>query len=117
MTEPNQRSELNRRVPALDGLRGFAALFVMMYHFTMQVENARQLPTIVLKSVFSVGWSGVDLFFVLSGFLITSLLVDAKGSTNYFRVFYGRRMLRILPLYYAALALLFLVPVVVRLPA
>jgi Predicted acyltransferases len=105
------------RVPALDGLRGCAALFVLLFHFTMQLGDASGLPTTALKTVFLFGWSGVDLFFVLSGFLITGLLLGAKGSSNYFRVFYARRMLRILPLYYFALFLLFTVPVVIRLPA
>ena len=103
------------RLPALDGLRGFAALFVMFYHLTMQVEP-HTVPAIAFKNLFSFGWTGVDLFFVLSGFLITGLLVSAKGSTNYFRVFYARRTLRILPLYYLALIVLFGVPMIIRLP-
>jgi peptidoglycan/LPS O-acetylase OafA/YrhL len=105
------------RVPALDGLRGCAALFVLLFHFTLQLDDAGGLSTAALKTIFLFGWSGVDLFFVLSGFLITGLLIGAKGSSNYFRVFYARRMLRILPLYYFALLLLFAVPVVIRLPA
>ncbi|MEO7366335.1 MAG: acyltransferase [Gemmatimonadaceae bacterium] len=105
----------SNRLPALDSLRGFAALFVLMYHITMQ-STPHSAPAIAFKQVFSLGWTGVDLFFVLSGFLITSLLVAAKGSTNYFRVFYARRGLRILPLYYATLIVLFGVPLFVRLP-
>src|SRR3954469_2240436 len=105
----------NERLPALDGLRGFAALSVVFLHMTMQV-HAPSLPAHAIKRVFSFGWTGVDLFFVLSGFLITGLLVGAKGSTNYFRVFYARRTLRILPLYYAALIVLFGVPLIVTLP-
>jgi peptidoglycan/LPS O-acetylase OafA/YrhL len=103
------------RLPALDGLRGLAALAVVFLHLTMQ-SVPHSPPAIVVKNLFAAGWTGVDLFFVLSGFLITGILVGAKGSTNYFRVFYGRRMLRILPLYYAALIVLFGVPMLVTLP-
>jgi peptidoglycan/LPS O-acetylase OafA/YrhL len=96
-------------IPALDGLRGIAVLTVMLLHFNMLGANGpfdRALST-----VFSIGWVGVDLFFVLSGFLITGILVDAKGATYYFRNFYLRRSLRIFPLYYA-----FLVVILVLLP-
>ena len=103
------------RLPALDGLRGFAALAVVLLHMTMQVVP-HTLPAMAIRNMFSLGGTGVDLFFVLSGFLITGLLVSAKGSSNYFRVFYARRMLRILPLYYAALIFLFGVPMLVTLP-
>jgi len=103
------------RIQSLDALRGFAALFVMMYHITMQ-STPHSAPAIAFKQLFSLGWSGVDLFFVLSGFLITGLLVEAKGSTNYFRVFYARRALRILPLYYVTLIVLFGGPLFVKLP-
>jgi peptidoglycan/LPS O-acetylase OafA/YrhL len=78
--------------PALDGLRGIAVLSVILFH--------------VLH--FRPGWMGVDLFFVLSGFLITSILIDTKHTTGYFRNFYIKRVLRIFPLYYGTLLAFFL---------
>jgi peptidoglycan/LPS O-acetylase OafA/YrhL len=103
-------------LPALDGLRGVAVLLVVMLHLTMQIHNPSGVGTFLLKRIFFFGWSGVDLFFVLSGFLITGILDDAKGTTNYFRVFYARRMLRILPLYYGALLVVFVTPYLVQTP-
>jgi peptidoglycan/LPS O-acetylase OafA/YrhL len=86
-------------VPALDGIRGLAILFVLVYHLTI-ITPGCPLDEIVAKMA-DAGWFGVDLFFVLSGFLITGILYDAKGQAGYFRSFYMRRTLRILPLYYA----------------
>jgi peptidoglycan/LPS O-acetylase OafA/YrhL len=81
------------RLVVLDGFRGLAILLVMGYHYF---------------SFMPVGWVGVDLFFVLSGFLITGKLTIALGNPNYFSGFYIRRLLRILPLYYFILIFFFL---------
>jgi peptidoglycan/LPS O-acetylase OafA/YrhL len=95
-----------RHVPALDGVRGLAILLVLLYHHVNSLQ-ALGLDTPLFKP-FQLGWCGVDLFFALSGFLITGILLDAKGSSNFFGSFYARRVLRIFPLYYLALALVFL---------
>lgn len=63
----------------------------------------------IFLGVTKIGFCGVDLFFVLSGFLITRILLKAKGSSNYFKGFYGRRLVRIFPLYYAFLLCAFFV--------
>jgi len=85
---------VGRTVPALDGVRGVAVIFVMAFH-------------IWRSPVTALGWSGVDLFFVLSGFLITGILWDTRASPDRGRVFYVRRALRILPLYYGVLIAVF----------
>lgn len=100
------------RFPALDGIRGVAVLAVMCYHFTegypRRYIEANSLHG-VLAQFLNVSWAGVDLFFVLSGFLITGILIDSKGAPNYFRNFYMRRVLRIMPLYYGLLIVLFVI--------
>jgi peptidoglycan/LPS O-acetylase OafA/YrhL len=103
---PSDRVRLNGHLPGLDGVRGVAILLVMAIHFVGDSTPETALQRLVVKAA-SYGLLGVDLFFVLSGFLITGLLVDAKGKPHYFRNFYARRTLRIFPLYYLVLALLF----------
>jgi peptidoglycan/LPS O-acetylase OafA/YrhL len=100
-------------VPALDGLRGCAILAVLLLHFTSALGSPAGTPARVVKQVFGVGWVGVDLFFVLSGFLITGILADARDTPHRYRTFYVRRALRILPLYYGFVLLLFVVPALV----
>jgi peptidoglycan/LPS O-acetylase OafA/YrhL len=96
-------------IPGLDGLRGVAIILVMLFHLTY-FQPARTLDRVFLRLT-NYGWTGVDLFFVLSGFLITGILLEAKGAPNYFRNFYARRALRIFPLYYAfVLFLIFIYP-------
>ncbi len=90
-----------KHYPALDGLRGIAIILVILYHNFNFIEY------------FNYGWLGVDLFFVLSGFLITNILLNTLNSKNYFKNFYSRRVLRIFPLYYFSLILfLFLIPAI-----
>ncbi len=95
-----------RHIPALDSLRGLAILLVFVYHVNLGLDDPAWLGAKLAK-VLQLGGCGVDLFFVLSGFLITGILHDAKGDPFYFRNFYTRRTLRIFPLYYAVLVLAF----------
>jgi peptidoglycan/LPS O-acetylase OafA/YrhL len=99
------------RVPVLDGIRGIAILLVMFFHFWENgtTRFGHPLWLRLYAYVAGMGWTGVDLFFVLSGFLITGILYDARNSSHYFRVFYGRRTVRIFPLYYGALIFFFVV--------
>ncbi len=88
------------RVPELDGLRGCAIGLVLVWHIFASVAETRQATFFsYVQALCDLTWSGVDLFFVLSGFLIGGILLDAKNSTNYFKVFYIRRFFRIVPIY------------------
>ncbi len=92
-----------RHITALDGLRGLAVVFLLIFHiFQLEAEPASGLARIAYRST-RICQTGVDLFFVLSGFLITGILHDTKGSSGFFRNFYGRRTVRIFPLYYGVL--------------
>lgn len=99
---------MNSRIPQLDGVRGIAILAVILH-------NLRVFSVWPFSLISDYGWAGVDLFFVLSGFLITRILLDSRGGDpHYFRNFYARRCLRIWPLYYGVLILMFVVVPIVR---
>jgi peptidoglycan/LPS O-acetylase OafA/YrhL len=95
-------------MPVLDGIRGLAALMVLIFHFVGNTSPTNSVERAIVR-VSNYGSFGVELFFLLSGFLITGILYDARNKPNYFRNFYMRRMLRIFPLYYGVLALVFFV--------
>jgi len=97
------------RISALDGVRGVAVLTVLFYHFTPDLLMPDRIQEWLKKIITTGGWAGVDLFFVLSGFLITGILLRAKSQENYFLNFYARRVLRIFPLYYGMLFLIFVI--------
>jgi peptidoglycan/LPS O-acetylase OafA/YrhL len=102
------RPDLRGHMPVLDGIRGLAILMVMLLHFVGSAIPTNSAERIVVGMA-SYGSYGVDLFFILSGFLITGILFDGRDKPNYFRNFYMRRVLRIFPLYYGVLVLVFLV--------
>ena len=100
---------LKREMPGLDALRGIAVLAVLAYHglhWWLPPAITVSFSAKMLSALTSSGWLGVNLFFVLSGFLITGILLDTKNRPHYFKNFYVRRILRILPLYLATLLIL-----------
>ena len=106
---------IRRHMPELDALRGVAVLMVLFYHgffWSNGVVTWTPAPMRVFVDITRAGWLGVDLFFVLSGFLITGILIESKSRADYYRRFYYRRALRILPAYFALLALLLIARVV-----
>ena len=107
-----EASRLTGRIPVLDGWRGFAILVVILHNggfIAYELDGPSGLVVVLTNTVLASGWVGVQLFFVLSGFLITGILVDTAGAPRFFRSFYLRRTLRIFPVYYAFLAVYFLV--------
>ena len=97
---------LANRIPELDGIRGLAILLVLILHYSVELSFQHITVEWQLRalSLFRLSWSGVDLFFVLSGFLIGGILVDAKHASGYYRTFYLRRLYRIVPLYVVLIA-------------
>src|SRR5580698_3026690 len=96
-----------KKIPQLDAVRGLAVLLVLLH-------NTDIYPALHLQLISVNGWMGVDLFFVLSGLLITGILLDTKQSDGYFSNFYARRCLRIWPLYYSVLLFMFVIVPILR---
>ena len=94
----NNLQAAENRIPELDGIRGMAIGLVLLGHFSLVVVTPSTSLAYALVPL-RLYWSGVDLFFVLSGFLIGGILLDARTASNYFRVFYTRRFFRIVPIY------------------
>jgi len=100
---PNRDARL-RRIPVLDGVRGLAILLVLIWHYGYnQIQTASGSAAAYGMKALPLTWAGVDLFFVLSGFLIGGILLDHRAAPHYFRAFYVRRLCRIAPLYYVLL--------------
>jgi peptidoglycan/LPS O-acetylase OafA/YrhL len=108
MTSAENAPAHGARVPVLDGVRGLAILLVLLVHFVPDYLMPNRALEWAKKLTFA-GWTGVDLFFVLSGFLITDILLRVRGTPNWVRNFYWRRALRILPLYLSALVVAFVI--------
>lgn len=87
------------RLTVLDGVRGLAILLVLIWHFQPQTSPGTAMAYLFVPA--RLTWTGVDLFFVLSGFLIAGILVEARSSREFFKTFYVRRFFRIVPLYVA----------------
>src|SRR6202453_4846484 len=113
MTEPTSTGRgisdtaSRKKIPPLDALPGIGVLLVLLH-------NTDIYPALHLNLIAPNGWMGVDLFFVLSGFLITGILIDTEGSDGYFKNFYARRCLRIWPLYYSLLLFMFVIVPILR---
>jgi len=106
--DPTLPGRARQHYPALDGLRGVAILMVLLFHGFLGMNWSSPLGG-RLAAIPLMGWVGVDVFFVLSGFLITGILLDSRDASRYFLNFYARRFQRIFPIYYLLLIFVFLI--------
>jgi peptidoglycan/LPS O-acetylase OafA/YrhL len=105
MPEASRDADFKGRIPELDGIRGIAIAMILAHHyFLLPIAASPGTFWSYVQAAGRLAWSGVDLFFVLSGFLIGGILLDARNSPNYFSVFYTRRFFRIVPIYSVCLA-------------
>jgi peptidoglycan/LPS O-acetylase OafA/YrhL len=107
-TQERVRGLLGGHILTLDGVRGMAILMVLAHNLKV-LTGPQTSAGHAIDFLDDLGWVGVQLFFVLSGFLITGILLDTRESDNYYRAFLGRRVLRIFPLYYGTLFVAFVV--------
>src|ERR1044072_8024855 len=104
------KAAAGKRILELDGVRGLAIALVLIFHYTDGVISTGERTVYGSSALFyaflptRLMWSGVDLFFVLSGFLIGGILLDSRTSPRYFTTFYARRIHRIFPIYYLMIA-------------
>lgn len=96
------------RNPALDGVRGLAVTLLLLAHLLV-LDTSRGWMETAAASAIRMSWICIDIFFCLSAFLITRILLDTRESPDYIRSFFGRRFLRIIPLYYLVLFMFFVV--------
>jgi peptidoglycan/LPS O-acetylase OafA/YrhL len=116
MSAPAANAIVGRKLRSLDGLRAIAIILVFLHHMSGHIPVVNRF-TLGLNWYAHQGWLGVDLFFVLSGFLITGILLDTRDANNYFSGFYARRVLRIFPLYYVVLTVVILVGMWINSPS
>jgi peptidoglycan/LPS O-acetylase OafA/YrhL len=117
---PGPDSPTAGRTPYLDGLRGIAILLVVVLHYFYLPFHPANHPGswfVPVHHLLGAAWVGVDLFFVLSGFLLGGILMDHRAAPNLFRIFYLRRTCRILPAYFVFLTPLLFVPLLDSWPA
>lgn len=104
---------VGKHYPALDGLRGLAVILVLWFHsLTIVIQEYDLGLSLFARKYFSfvnMGNTGVDLFFIISGFLITCILIDTADRKDCLKLFYIRRVIRIFPLYFVSLILLFII--------
>ena len=106
--KPSDLPSITPRLPTLDGIRGLASVLVLCHNVQL-LQTPNGLLARAVETGFDRGWVGVQLFFVLSVYLITGILLDTKTAPNHFSSFFTRRALRIFPLYYLTLVLLLLI--------
>ena len=96
-----------KHVRQLDGIRGFAVAIVVLFHFhtLLNVGIGKNTAALIAGRFMQLGWLGVDIFFVLSGFLITGIILKERSAPGFWKTFYSRRAFRILPAFVAVFAI------------